>query len=1699
MPPLSRLSSWITLIPYGVLGETMIQCVKITRPDVADTSKVAVAVARAQAPSNTSTLPVVAFAGKHSPSPLSTAFLAHITLRFGPSFCETVATGGPCTSHCDAQAECGEFAAAENITCPLNVCCSQFGFCGTTDEFCGSGCQSNCNPPGQFSCGDDQQTALHRRIGYYEGWAVQSSSRACDSYPPESISAETFTHINFAFALISNNFEIMEMSPGDSALWVRTTNLKQRNAALKVFLSIGGWKFNDPPSQNIFSNLVGSAESTNTFIASALNILQTYGFDGIDVDWEYPVANDRGGAPEDKSNFPIFMAKVKAAFASHGYGLTFTAPSSYWYLQHFDLPALLESADWVNVMTYDLHGTWDGNDPYIGKVVLAHTNLTEIQQTMQLFANVGISPSSMVLGIGFYGRSFQLASSHCTTPGCAFIGGAAAGICSLNSGTLMFAEIETIITQLSLEPVLVEADAIKYIVWNDDQWVSYDDTQTLQMKLDYANSICLGGTMIWSVDQDDSSFTALHGLYSDVNINAPSSIDSGNQCQITGCGQGCPDKYESLTTLTQNPSLTSSCDPKNPARLCCPIGNAPQSCFWRGGGGQVCNAQCNVGEIVMALDEVGDGSTPTCVQGYKALCCQSGQGDIGDCFGTGCGENECVSNYEVQTFVKQGSADNGGCEANQAPPVAPHDVIGYTDCHWTGDVPGCFNAVCSPGQVAVYAGFLPVPEDWVFPQFSPINGEGISETATFTVDFDDNIGPADSSSFGAGSSGESDDGDENDSPFGEVFISSPNPSSVSSVSIESDWVLTDCLRSSDQPQTVLAYCSKPMDDTESGCGHVFIGNAKHTIVRMPKSCGLGPYARIKSFEIHPDQTVLSPVHMKKKPVSEPVYSFSFDYQFSVIPPENGPIMMRADMTDMPGYWECRDAMVNSPPEDTTTRRKRDYHKPTELEKRWFGPFDSWLQRLNTLSTGDGSERNFHWSDTYTIFHQEEQCPNFSSSLDISVSGSASITSAFGYYLEATIIPPAIQECYVYFKAGMAEAHYDTERAEIASFGFPGLYYPGLLTLGPSLHLYAQITGQLSMGGRFSASVGYQFSEVDISLGKKDRNSNEDNPPTSSNSEGNNQGVDYALAANVNLDGNVEVPSLQLGLSVLGGAVMDAQVFVEADLYAGLSVNGSVSSTSAAKICVNPHYGVNLNIGLTGSVLFWESNPQSYNVYNADFDFADKCFTSFTEPHTSENTLKRSETGYHDKQIKYAGHVVARTTALHSPEPAYIEHKSVTSRSTYRRDLEMPLNSWSIKDHPKNLSKLEKRGGVPFLPGNIGCPTINDQINDGLKGKDCSIYSNDPTDLDPNQLADRVARRAQQATPHLTNSSQSHFHDFVEGSQVSSCNVQIPIPAYQNTPVTAYYDLASPGTLSPAFKDYTPVPPVSLGTTAKGQPRLTTAKGAPVYAREHVYEESLAGLFVDYLEQSQGLWLNSEQDNDWCNWVEQNLRSLPIPAYFDNPLENPNSQSVFTLLGNCYPQNGIDFMPILEQEANKAKNLAMYDGERRLNNLGTKQFRDISNTDWTNKCPSAKVALLRSAAGVISYMNAFPIKQDFLRVNRCIRQVWASWYPLYSASNVDAPDKGNIDVPKLYDNWIHTIVAGMAPWLKSEVDRIIPSVLDPADVFLSFNNAVDNFALTQQIPQGITFTEDVGITHTILSAQIANQIGNINWLSSLPAH
>jgi len=121
---------------------------------------------------------------------------------------------------------------------------------------------------------------------------------------------------------------------------------------------------NDPdqPTTTTFSDLAGSKSAQTAFFKSLVHFMSTYGFDGVDIDWEYPVASDRSGKPADFANYVSFLKNLKNALGSdgHKYGLRITLPSSYWYMQNFDIKSIESNVDWFNVMTYDLHGTWYG-------------------------------------------------------------------------------------------------------------------------------------------------------------------------------------------------------------------------------------------------------------------------------------------------------------------------------------------------------------------------------------------------------------------------------------------------------------------------------------------------------------------------------------------------------------------------------------------------------------------------------------------------------------------------------------------------------------------------------------------------------------------------------------------------------------------------------------------------------------------------------------------------------------------------------------------------------------------------------------------------------------------------------------------------------------------------------------------------------------------------------------------------------------------------------------------------------------------------------------------------------------------------------------------------------------------------------------------------------------------------------------------
>lgn len=632
---------------------------------------------------------------------------------FGEDFCSPE----NCVAGCNAKSQCdpGTYGAdyVQLKKCPLNVCCSKWGYCGATTEFCGD---KEVKRP---SCDVDSSQSMKRVVGYYEGWAAR---RTCQAFLPEDVPLGVYTHLNFAFASIDpESYKITPAQAEDVALYSRLTALKKSDSALKVFIAIGGWTFNDEgPTFRTFSELAADESKQQVFFASLISFMSTYNFDGVDIDWEYPTDKDRGGKEDDYANFPQFMKNLKAALdAGSGgrNGISITLPVSFWYLQNFDIVELEKWVDFFNVMSYDLHGSWDKGNKWVGALLNSHTNMTEISEYLDLLWRNEISPEKVTLGLAFYSRTFLAADSACTQAGCMFDAVGEAGPCSNDDigGTLTNAELTDQIRQAGVIPTLDE-DAMVKVAVIGRKWITYDDEDTFKLKTDAARKLCLGGVMVWAVSQDYSTkktaqvaaaverkratssglFDSLYSaqlqsatLYKSlkamvdklgsIDFDQPSPNIIRNQCYWANCGIGCGNGYKSVPRLDRDSHKNevmqdgSYCQGGTLRKFCCPDSKTIPRCGWfdffNGKCGKKGGCPAGSEEIVApAAQQREVGSTQVACNNGKAqvACCQT-QTESGNALDSMMGYNICkwfgVTNDKCDAVgaVQAGGARSEAC------------------------------------------------------------------------------------------------------------------------------------------------------------------------------------------------------------------------------------------------------------------------------------------------------------------------------------------------------------------------------------------------------------------------------------------------------------------------------------------------------------------------------------------------------------------------------------------------------------------------------------------------------------------------------------------------------------------------------------------------------------------------------------------------------------------------------------------------------------------------------------------------------------------------------------------------------------------------------------------------------------------------------------------------------------------------------
>ncbi|MEG5237041.1 glycosyl hydrolase family 18 protein [Microcoleus sp. AT9b-C3] len=390
--------------------------------------------------------------------------------------------------------------------------------------------------------------------GYFPEWGIYGRD-----FQVEDIPADKLTHLFYSFAQIDQNGEVAifdtwaatqtpflneatgeakytyeQSQANEAGNFAELQKLKAANPHLHLMLSIGGWSLSGP-----FSTVASTEVSREKFAQSAVEFMVEYGFDGLDIDWEYP---GEGGASlaevetlapnrlnkevndssDDKHNYTLLLAeldeqiKIQEVTDGRDYQLSIASPAGLENIENIELQEVSKYIDFFNLMAYDFHGsTWEPNTTNHQAALFANPNApsaAEIVDTLNIHSAVeaylqaGVDPQDIILGAPLYGRAWSGVSNSSSNGGL-FQSATGAATGTWENGVL---DYDDLYNRLETQP----ENYTRY--WDDEAKVpyiyspiveggffsTYEDSQSIELKTNYIKNMGLGGMFFWDVSSD---------------------------------------------------------------------------------------------------------------------------------------------------------------------------------------------------------------------------------------------------------------------------------------------------------------------------------------------------------------------------------------------------------------------------------------------------------------------------------------------------------------------------------------------------------------------------------------------------------------------------------------------------------------------------------------------------------------------------------------------------------------------------------------------------------------------------------------------------------------------------------------------------------------------------------------------------------------------------------------------------------------------------------------------------------------------------------------------------------------------------------------------------------------------------------------------------------------------------------------------
>ncbi|CAF3689335.1 unnamed protein product [Adineta steineri] len=350
---------------------------------------------------------------------------------------------------------------------------------------------------------DEPSVQIHdatkiQRVCYITNWSRYRPDKA--KFEIEYIDPFMCTHIIYAYATVDDNKpEIIPIQKEDIENYRELALLKKTNPDLKISIRLGG-------KSAQYTRYLKRSKSATQLVRSLIWFMQSYGFDGVDIAFEFPDED----VPDDKLALTTLFEEItKQKRLMSNTIITLTAAPFIDHLPKvYDVHKFEKLINYVNLMTFDFYGPWDEKTGvfaplYHQSYQVESESLRNVDGLVKLWLSLGVPREKILIGIPAYGRSFTLASAqkglHAPVTGAGY-----PGRYTKTRGFLSYYEICEKDRSKSWQKVWLDAEKAWYMT-SGDQWITYEDINSATMKAQYAKGEQLAGVFVWSIDNDEFS------------------------------------------------------------------------------------------------------------------------------------------------------------------------------------------------------------------------------------------------------------------------------------------------------------------------------------------------------------------------------------------------------------------------------------------------------------------------------------------------------------------------------------------------------------------------------------------------------------------------------------------------------------------------------------------------------------------------------------------------------------------------------------------------------------------------------------------------------------------------------------------------------------------------------------------------------------------------------------------------------------------------------------------------------------------------------------------------------------------------------------------------------------------------------------------------------------------------------------------